>query len=329
MAESLRAMKKLFAILLLNWGLAACQHQPAPLPLATDQVNALVGNAGYLAATGHSPTAATPDDARVQAHLAYAERLLRQRPAADPALARRRAHMLGLLRRYWAAGIFPRNHKYVAERRPCFIDRDGRLCAVGYLVAETAGRAVAERINAAHQYDLIADMRLPALADWVRASGLTAQECALIQPTYGSQPPNVSPEPLTDGYAVGSAAWGGLNIALSAINASQLKQPRPERGPVYLGVLSGAGQILFGALHLPKDEATDGIYMGWNPPPVKSYATERTVSYLNIGAGTATLALSAWNMLRRRPAGASRTAVGVVNFPGPAGGTGLALTRRF
>ena len=161
MVESLRAMKKLFAILLLNWGLAACQHQPAPLPLATDQVNALVGNAGYLAATGHAPTAATPDDARVQAHLAYAERLLRQRPAVDSALARRRAQVLDLLHRYWATGVFPRNHKYVAERRPCFIDRDGRLCAVGYLVAQTAGRAVAERINAAHQYDLIADMRLP------------------------------------------------------------------------------------------------------------------------------------------------------------------------
>lgn len=130
------------------------------------------------------------------------------------------------------------------------------------------------------------------------------------------------------GYAVGSAAWGGLNIALGAINASQLNLARPDRGPVYLGVLSGAGQILFGALHLPKDEP-GGSYIGWNPPAVKSYASERTVSYLNIGAGTATLGLSAWNLLRRQPAGASRTAVGVVNFPGPAGGTGLALTRRF
>ena len=198
----------------------------------------------------------------MQAHLAYAERLLRQRPAADSALARRRAQVLDLLHRYWATGVFPRNHKYVAERRPCFIDRDGRLCAVGYLVVETAGCAVAERINAAHQYDLIADVRLPALADWVRASGLTMQECALIQPSYGptpSSPP--TSEPLTDGYAVGSAAWGGLNIALGAINASQLNLARPDRGPVYLGVLSGAGQILFGALHLPKDEP-GGNYIG-------------------------------------------------------------------
>ena len=78
------------------------------------------------------------------------------------------------------------------------------------------------------------------------------------------------------GYAVGSAAWGGLNIALGAINASQLNLARPDRGPVYLGVLSGAGQILFGALHLPMDEP-GGNYIGWNPPAVKSYASERTV----------------------------------------------------
>jgi len=290
-----------------------------------------VGNAGYLAATGHAPTAATSDDARVQAHLAYAERLLRQRPAADSALARHRAQVLDLLHRYWATGVFPRNHKYVAERRPCFIDRDGRLCAVGYLVAETAGRAVAERINAAHQYDLLADMRLPALADWVRASGLTMQECALIQPTYGNPVPVADAVvPVPTGYAVGSAVWGGVNVMLAAANASQLGQPLPERGRAYAGLLSGAGQLLLGALRLPADEpATNSFLWSSYTVPGKSYAAERTVSYLNIGAGTATLGLSAWNLLRRQPAGASRTAVGVVNFPGPAGGTGLALTRRF
>ena len=40
-------MKKLIAFLLLGLGLNACQ-QPST-PLATDQVNGLVGNAGYVA----------------------------------------------------------------------------------------------------------------------------------------------------------------------------------------------------------------------------------------------------------------------------------------
>jgi hypothetical protein len=322
-------MKKLYAFLLLALGLNACQHQPTT-PLATDQVNTLVGNAGYMAATGHAPTLATNDDARVQAHLAYAERLLRQQsaPGLSAPLARQRTQVLDLLHKYWVAGVFPRNYDYPGERRPCFIDRDGRLCAVGYLVAETAGRSVAERINQAHQYDLIADMRTPALANWVQSSGLTKAECTLIQPTYGSAAPTMTPEPVPTSYAVGSAIWGGVNVMLAAANAGQFNQPGAGRGAAYAGVLSGTGQLLIGALRMPKDEP-GGMSMGWTPPAGKSYAAERTVSFLNIGAGTATLALSAWNILSHRKASAERTAVGVVSFPGPAGGTGLSLTRRF
>lgn len=322
-------MKKLYAFLLLGLGLNACQHHPAPL--ATDQVNSLVGNAGYVAATGQEPLVGTNDDERVQAHLAYAERRLRQRPAAglSPALAQRRAHLLDLLHGYWVAGVFPRNYDFPGQRRPCFIDRDGRLCAVGYLVAETAGRPLAERINQAHQYDQIADMRTPALVKWVQASGLTKAECALIQPTYGNPPQSSaqSAVPVATSYAVGSAVWGGTNVMLGAANASQANRPGVGRGMAYAGVLSGTGQVLLGAFHLPADELP-GIYIGWNPG-TKSYAAERTVSFLNIGAGTATIALSAWNLLSHRHVPPKNTSVGVVNYPGRAGGAGLSLIRRF
>ena len=318
-------MRKHVAFLLISLGLSACQSQ-STAPLATDQVNTLVGNAGYVAATGHAPTTATNDEDRVQAHLAYAERVLRQQPATgmSPTLMARRAHLLDLLHRYWVAGVFPRNFDYAGERRPCFIDRAGRLCAVGYLVAETAGRPAAERINAAHQYDLIADMRTPSLAQWVEHSGLTKAECALIQPTYNFTPPTLTPVPVPTSYGVGSAVWGGANVLLSAANASQFNQPGAGRAMAYAGVLSGTGQVLLGALRLPGDEP--GVSFGPNPVG-KSFAAERTVSYLNIGAGTATLALGFWNLLQHRPAGAGRTAVGVVNYPGA--GSGLSLTRRF
>jgi hypothetical protein len=186
---------------------------------------------------------------------------------------------------------------------------------------------VAEAINHAHQYDLIADMRTPALADWVQTSGLTKAECALIQPTYGSTTPVVTEVPVPRSYAVGSAVWGGVNVMLSAANASQFNLPNVGRGAAYAGVLSGAGQMVLGGLRLRNDVNPDGIYR--NVPPIKSYAAERTVSYLNIGAGTATLALSAWNIFSHRKAGNDRTAVGVVSIPGPAGGSGLSLTRRF
>ena len=323
-------MKKLYVFLLLGLGLTACQHQSSA-PVATDQVNVLVGNAGYVAATGHKPTVSTNDDARVQAHLAYAERELRQRPTTglSPRLAQRRAQVLDLLHQYWVAGVFPRNYDYPGERKACFTDRDGRLCAVGFLVAKTAGLPVAQVINKEHQYDLIADMRTPALTEWVETSGLTKAECALIQPTYGSptNTPTVTEVPVPRSYAVGSAVWGGVNVMLGAANASQFNQPNVGRGAAYAGVISGTGQVVLGALRLRNDVNPDGIYR--YTPPIKSYAAERTVSYLNIGAGTATLALSAWNAISHRKTDNSRTAVGVVSFPGPAGGSGLSLTRRF
>jgi len=309
-------MKKLCFLLLLGMGLGACENQPAPL--ATDQVNTLVGNAGYVAAAGHAPLAGTNDDARVQAHLAYAERLLRRQPTANlsPVLARRRTHLLDLLHSYWVAGVFPRNYDHPEGRRPCFIDREGRLCAVGYLVAETAGPPVAESINQAHQYDLIADMRTPMLATWVQTSGLTTAECALIQPTYGPMPPT-SGEANT--YAVGSAVWSGVNVMLGAANASQFNQPTVGWGAAYAGVLSGTGQLLVGALRLP-----DAQQSSWG-----SGATNKiqTFSYLNMGLGTATLALSAWNLISHRSAKAPGTAVGVTNFGGA--GSGLVVSRKF
>ncbi|MDO7847734.1 hypothetical protein Q5H92_15295 [Hymenobacter sp. M29] len=314
-------MQKLFLLLFIGFGLNACSHQPAP-PLATDQVNVLVGNAGYVAATGNAPTTATNDDARVQAHLAYAEEELRQHSTAglSPALVQRRGQLLDLLHRYWVAGVFPRNYDHPEGRRPCFIDRDGRLCAVGYLVAETAGRSAAERINRAHQYDLIADMRTPVLADWVKTSGLTTAECALIQPTYGPLPPT---EGEVKAYAVGSALWGGVNVMLGAANASQFNRADVGKGAAYAGILSGTGQLLTGALRLPNDQ------QGINWSPSTTYGTERTISCLNIGMGTATLALSAWNLISHRNAERKKTTVGVATFPGPAGGSGLSLTRRF
>ncbi|MBF9237577.1 lipoprotein [Hymenobacter sp. BT683] len=322
-------MKKIVTLLLFVLGLSGCQLQPASL--ATDQVNAVIGNASYVAATGQLPTTSTPDEARVQAHLAYAERLLRQKSTTglSPTLAQRRANLLDKLHAYWQAGVFPRNHDYPSERRPCFIDRDGRLCAVGFLVAETAGRPVAERINQQHKYDLITAMRTPALAAWVQSSGLTLAECALIQPTYGSPVTlgSATAVPVQTSYGIGSAMWSGVNVMLGLANASQFNQPNAGRGAAYVGLVSGTAQALLGALHLPADmPPITGIN---SILPGKSYAAERTVSFLNIGAGTATLAVSAWNLLHHRNATVERTEVGLVNYPGSAGGTGLSLTRRF
>ncbi|HJW28324.1 MAG TPA: T9SS type A sorting domain-containing protein, partial [Saprospiraceae bacterium] len=135
---------------------------------------------------GHAPDANTNEDLRIQTHLSYVENLLRQKDVSNlpPAVREKRAHLLDLLHDYWQAGKFPRNFDYT-DRRPCFIDKNNTICAVGYLVEKTAGLEVAEDINKSHQYDDIFDMNDAVVNNWINESGFSKTEIAMIQPDYG------------------------------------------------------------------------------------------------------------------------------------------------
>ena len=126
------------------------------------------------------------DRMRIQRHLAQVEAELRARPvdhlAPQHRLERRRN--LDRLRKYRLAGEFPHNTDFAALRVPYFVDDEGRECAVGHLVVESGAAALAERIRASENNAWLADMRTPGLGEWVAQSGLTAQECARIQPSY-------------------------------------------------------------------------------------------------------------------------------------------------
>lgn len=219
-------------------------------------------------------------------------------------------------------GIFPRNYDHPEGRVPCFIDRDGRICAVGYLVEQTAGRDAAERINRAHQYDAILAMNDAAVDDWIAGSGLSKEEAAMIQPTYG---PVSYAEPIPGGYAIGTALLSGTNLAVGAVNAGQLHSRPTSRGAAFAGLLTGAGQIVLGIAKYPVDEAGGG----WGGI-VPSSNGLRAVSMVNIGVGTATVVLSAWNLIT--PLSKSgKTAVRAISFPTQNGGAGMGLSvcRRF
>ena len=149
-----------------------------------------------LAALGWSATATAgmpqadlsvieQDRVRIQAHLQNVEEELRSRDVShlSPELQAERERNLDRLHEYWVAGEFPHN-THVPWRQPVFIDRDGRACAVGYLMIESGwddeARAISERENLAY----LPNMKSPAVAEWVAQSGLTAEEAAWIQPTY-------------------------------------------------------------------------------------------------------------------------------------------------
>ncbi|HEX5051389.1 MAG TPA: hypothetical protein VFZ65_06425 [Planctomycetota bacterium] len=158
----------------------AASTDPAATP-----INGLIGDQSFVHAFG-GLAARADETLRIRTHLAYVEDLLRHRDVSDlPAeLQRTRRQHLDRLRAYHQNGVFPRNYDHPGERRPCFIDRDGRMCAVGYLVEQSAGRELAEAINARFQYSRIVEMRDERLDAWARGSGLTVEELATIQPGY-------------------------------------------------------------------------------------------------------------------------------------------------
>lgn len=154
--------------------------------MPTNTINAVLGDVSFVKKFGTAPTPASGEALRIRTHLEYVETLLRAEDVSHLswALRERRAALLDKLHEYRLTSAFPTNLDFPQERRPCFIDAAGNICAVGFLIEQTAGRALAERINAAHRYDFLADMHVPELTAWVEASGLTARECAMIQPTY-------------------------------------------------------------------------------------------------------------------------------------------------
>jgi hypothetical protein len=149
-------------------------------------INPVIGDISYIEKFGERPTASTPENVRIQTHLLYAANLLRQKDVSNlsPELREKRKHLLDLLCSYAEAGIFPHNYDNPGQRLPCFIDKNGTICAVGYLVEQTAGRNVAEEINSKHKYGRISEMNDEGVDAWISTSGLTKEECAIIQPQY-------------------------------------------------------------------------------------------------------------------------------------------------
>jgi hypothetical protein len=153
---------------------------------AQQKVNAILGDVSYIQKFGYAPNENTNEQIRIQTHLEFVESILRVRDVSKmpKALRENRNKMLNLLHDYWTRAEFPVNYDHSGTRIPCFIDKDSSICAVGYLIEKTAGRDVAEKINADFKYAEIYAMKDPLVANWITSSGLSKLECAMIQPTY-------------------------------------------------------------------------------------------------------------------------------------------------
>jgi hypothetical protein len=221
-------------------------------------VNPIIGDLSYLSKFGCLPDATTDNELRIRTHLEYVENLLRQKDVSglSPELRANRSHMLDLLHEYWSAGVFPKNYDYYGQRKPCFIDNDNTICAVGYLVEQTAGRQVAEDINSIYKYDELLAMNDPTVEEWIAGSGLSSEECAMIQPTYGWQQPIYiypSKNYISPAYGISSSILGGVNFSFAAINAVQMVNGAKCKAIPVISLFSGMGQFALGTSMFPRE----------------------------------------------------------------------------
>ena len=246
-------------------------------------VNPIIGDESFISKFGYAPDETTDNQLRIVTHLAYAEELLRNKDVShlSPEQQENRTMLLDLLHDYWTKGIFPKNYDYADQRKPCFIDKDGTICAVGYLIEQTAGRDVAEQINEKFKYNELLTMQDEIVDNWIAQSGLTKEECATIQPFYNYNPNYISPK-----YGITSAALSGVNITLSAVNTIQIGFGNNGKVTPIIGLISGASQIVLGSIMLPPE---DGF--------VEPNESQKVLSFVNIGLGTTTMMLGAWNLI--------------------------------
>ncbi len=289
-------------------------------------VNAILGDVSFADKHGIQPNRATDEDLRIRTHLEYVEKQLRNADiTASSYLKAKRQHMLDLLHTYWNAGVFPRNYDYLDQRKPCFIDQDGRICAVGYLIEQTMGREVAEAINEKFQYEEILAMDDPLVDRWIAQSGLTKMECAMIQPSYGGITViNANDNHVSKGYGISSALLSGANASLSTINGVQIGKGTAHNAVPWVGLATGAAQVTLGIVKYPETEMND-----YNQP--YSNVGQRNVSLLNVGLGAATMILSSWNLIANAPKREKALRWGFQRIQVPDGrdGLGIHVAKRF
>jgi hypothetical protein len=287
------------------------------LMYARETVNPVLGDISFLDRFGYRPDKSTNENLRITTHLAYVENLLRSATTSQlsPSQKINREKILNLLHQYRLAGEFPTNVAYPNERRPCFIDDAGNICAVGYLVEQTVGREVSEQINTRNQYENIYDMDadiIQLIEIWAKENGLTLEECAMIQPAYGPPPPDeITAAPLKTSYAASSAVLGGMNIGLGIVNMTH-KPSGNYKFTHYAGLVTGSAQLILGVANIKKDRRR---YDWGGGMQVTTYKAQNNVSYANIVVGSTTLVTSALNLIIHNKMKHSKNAVAFYTDP--------------
>lgn len=280
---------------------------PIPPDVPANAINAVIGDQSYLQTFGSKPSKETAEAERIRIHLRYVEQLLRERPTGhlSPEERRSRTRNLDLLKAYYKAGQFPHNDGHPDQRRPTFIDKEGNICAVGYLIEQTAGRQVAVSVNEKFKYAYISQIKHPLFTQWVQTSGLTKKELAMIQPMYGSPSQTVRKKKnrnhIDIPMAVGSTFLTAGNLLYLSHDGNTPSPPATH----WLGMAAGAGSVMLGAFNLANKQQTSTIMCGVIGSCIETVYTETNhlrsgVAAANIAVGLAGIIRSGYHLLKPR-----------------------------
>lgn len=91
------------------------------------------------------------------------------------------------LEAYAAAGNFPVNSTNV-DMTPVFVDENDTPCAVGHLMRCSGATELVGDIAAGNNLVKLHEVKDGPVVEWIKHSGLTKEECELIQPSYEGWP---------------------------------------------------------------------------------------------------------------------------------------------
>lgn len=271
-----------------------------------NNINPILKNKSFIEKFGIEPSSTTDEILRIQTHLEYVENLLRNTKTKGLSKTQQtnRVHLLDLLHTYWQAVIFPKNYD-MEERKPCFIDKDGAICAVGYLVEQTAGRDMAEYINTQYQYANIKDIHLAKLNKWIKDSGLSLEECAMIQPNYTPTPFSYPyPNNPTTGAIAASICFTGLNTYNSIVHLNHSLTNDGKNKNAIAGVFLGVSQIGWGIANYSVSKN--------NQNPIH----HKTLFATNLLSGSVAILSSGFNYItNRKPKTSKKNHIGLFTYP--------------
>ncbi len=158
---------------------------------------------------------------RIQTRLLMVCASLEQKPApADPVRAARRRAGLAGLREYALRGRFPKNAGFPGAMTPYIKDEAGTLCAVAHLIDRSGNRPLVEALARECNNIRVPQVVEGPFIDWLRDSGLTQEEAALIQQPYMPMEPHLSADLVAQVVAPAvPAGMGQFELSLLGLGA--------------------------------------------------------------------------------------------------------------